>query len=177
MKSIFDSIRIAVVAALMALALFPLAAHAWQTDTNATTDTTDYVPHKPSDILLGQVGGTGTVWVAGRNGDSNSWINLTGAIGANSVNSSTINDGSITNDDINSAAAIASSKLNLAGPTIGALTVQSNSTLTGIVTFGATQAHFSAAAFAAPTNLVAGAGVGLSVRINGTNYLLHAKPN
>lgn len=67
--------------------------------------------------------------------------------------------------------------------TAGAATVQTNATVggtlgvTGILTLGATQTVFSAAAAAAPTNLVAGAGVGINVRINGTNYLLHAKPN
>jgi hypothetical protein len=67
--------------------------------------------------------------------------------------------------------------------TIGALAVQTNATVggtfavTGIATLAATQTVFSAAAAPAPTNLVAGDGVGINVRINGTNYLLHAKPN
>jgi hypothetical protein len=163
--------------------LMPTPASAWHVDTNATTDTTDYVPLKPTDILIGKVGNTGTIWVAGAKADTNSWINLTGALGLNSINSGNINDGTITNDDIAAGANIAASKLNLAGPTLGTLTVQTNATVagtlgvTGIVTMGATQTVFSAAAAAAPTNLVAGAGVGINVRINGTNYLLHAKPN
>jgi hypothetical protein len=44
-------------------------------------------------------------------------------------------------------------------------------------TFAATQLVFSAAAPTAPTNLVSGAGVGLRVRINGTNYLIRATLN
>lgn len=181
MKSI--SRHLVAASILASCLLAPMAARAWQTDTNATTDTTDYVPHKPSDILLGQVGGTGTVWVAGRTGDSNSWINLTGAIGANSVNTGNINDGTIANADIATDAAIAASKLNLASITPGTAAIQTNATVggtlgvTGILTLGATQTVFTAAAAAAPTNLVTGAGVGINVRINGTNYLLHAKPN
>lgn len=184
MNPIF-SIRVHLVAiAFAALAILPPpSALAWHVDTNTTTDTTRYVPLKPTDILIGKVGNTGTVWVAGAQADTNSWINLTGALGANSVNSGTINDGTITNDDIAAGANIAASKLNLSGPTLGALTVQTNATVggtlnvTGVMTLGATQLNFSAAGVAGPTNQVVADGVGIRVNVNGTNLILRATRN
>jgi hypothetical protein len=44
-------------------------------------------------------------------------------------------------------------------------------------TFASTQLVFTAVAAATPTNLVAGDGVGVRIRINGTNYLLRATLN
>lgn len=67
--------------------------------------------------------------------------------------------------------------------TAGSLTVQTNATVggtlgvTGIATFAATQTVFSAVAATTPTNLVSGDGVGINVRINGTNYLIRATLN
>lgn len=69
------------------------------------------------------------------------------------------------------------------GGTVGAIAVQTNATVggtlnvTGIVTLNATQTVFAAAAATTPTNMIPGAGVGINVRINGTNYLLRATPN
>lgn len=90
--------RFAILASLLAFVVLAVpSAFAWQTDTNATTDPTDYTPTRPSDILLGYNASVPSVWIA-YGQTSNQWAD---AAGTNTpITSARITDGAIANVDL-----------------------------------------------------------------------------
>lgn len=61
------------ISAALLTVLLAIAALGVQRDTNTTTTTTNIRPKAPGEILVGQVNGVETFWVAGIGGTTNDW--------------------------------------------------------------------------------------------------------
>lgn len=153
-------------------------------DTNVPTVAARYTPRWHGDILIGfDAGGTQKVFVAGSTNavaSTNDWIGYSVPANAAIPNGSTFTfqAGTLGLFTVTTNANVAGT-MGVTGAMVVTGDLGAQDVNAGKITLATNQLTITAAAAAAPTNLVAGSAdaVGINVTVNGTNYKIRATLN